>query len=253
MQQLSPSVSIYIVLVIVLAALGAVNAFLPQGSFASALPEQQLPASKPMMALVTAGTMLIVYGGLGFLGLRLSQRLGFPAIWEPGLSNRQRFLVPALVGLGTGVFFIIVDVLLRRSHSLGPLPHPPFPTSIVASAVAGIGEEIIFRLFFIPFWMWLISTVLLKGRWQGEIFWAVAVFSALAFALGHLPSVMVALGIDQVSGVPAGLMIEMILLNGTLSLLAACYFRQYGFLTAVGIHFWTDVVWHVIWGVATWA
>ena len=246
--RLDADICIYVILIIVLAALGAVNAFLPQGSFANTLPEQQLPASKPMMALVTAGTMLIVYGGLGFLGLRLSQKLGFPAIWEPEVSNRQRFLVPALVGLGTGVFFIVVDMFLRRSHTIGPLTHPPFPTSIVASAVAGIGEEVIFRLFFIPFWMWLISTVLLKGRWQGEIFWAVAVFSALAFALGHLPSVMVALGIEKASGVPAGLMIEMILLNGTLSLLAASYFRQYGFLAAVGIHLWTDVVWHVIWG-----
>jgi hypothetical protein len=23
---------------------------------------------------------------------------------------------------------------------------------------------------------------------------------------------------------------------------------KYGFLAAVGIHFWTDVIWHVIWG-----
>jgi membrane protease YdiL (CAAX protease family) len=96
--------------------------------------------------------------------------------------------------------------------------------------------------------MWLISTVLLKGRWQSQVFWAVAVFSALAFALGHLPSVVVALGIESVSRVPPALMVEIILLNGVLSLLAACYFRQYGFLAAVGIHFWTDVVWHVIWG-----
>ncbi|GAH57810.1 unnamed protein product, partial [marine sediment metagenome] len=40
-----------------------------------------------------------------------------------------------------------------------------------------------------------------------------------------------------------------ILLNGVVSLFAAYYFRKYGFLAAVGIHFWTDVVWHVVWGV----
>jgi membrane protease YdiL (CAAX protease family) len=118
----------------------------------------------------------------------------------------------------------------------------------VASAVAGIGEEVIFRLFFIPFWMWLISTVILKGRWQDEVFWGVAIFSALVFALGHLPSVMFALGIERVNQVPAALMVEMILLNGIVSLLAAYYFRRYGFLAAVGVHFWTDVVWHVVWG-----
>jgi len=43
-------------------------------------------------------------------------------------------------------------------------------------------------------------------------------------------------------------MFEIFLLNGVLSLFAAHYFRQYGFLAAVGIHFWTDIIWHVIWG-----
>jgi len=149
-QRLSPSIGIYVVLIIVLAALGATNTFLPQGSL---LPEQPLLVSKPVMALLTAGMMLVVYGGLGFLGLRLSQKFSFPALWDLAISNRQRFLIPAYVGLGTGVFCILVDVFLQRLHILGALPHPPFPTSIVTSAVAGIGEEVIFRLFFIPFGM----------------------------------------------------------------------------------------------------
>lgn len=246
-QRLSPSIGIYTALVILLAALGAVNAFLPQGTFATTLPESS-PASRPAIALVTAGMMLIVYGGLGFLGLRLAQKLGFSAIWDPEVSNRQRFLIPACIGAGTGLFFVVADTFLKRWHTFGALPHPPFPTSIVASAVAGIGEEVIFRLFLIPFWMWLISTVILKGRWQSEVFWGVAIFSALVFALGHLPSVMVVLGIESVSQIPAVLMGEIILLNGIVSLFAAYYFRQYGFLAAVGIHFWTDIVWHVIWG-----
>jgi hypothetical protein len=248
MRRLSQSTKIYAVLIIILAALGAANVFLPQGSFARTLPEQQLPASKPVMALVTAAMMLIVYGGLGFLGLQLSQKLGFSDLWDSGVSNRQRFLIPVFVGIGTGVFFIVVDVLLRPLHTLGPLPHPPFPTSIVASATAGIGEEVVFRLFFIPFWTWLISTVMLKGRWSDEVFWIVAVFSALAFAFGHLPSVMIVFGIEEIGQVPIALMSEIVVLNGTLSLLAAYYLRRYGFLAAVGIHFWTDVVWHVIFG-----
>jgi membrane protease YdiL (CAAX protease family) len=244
-QRLSPSIGIYVVLIIVLAALGATNTFLPQGSL---LPEQPLLVSKPVMALLTAGMMLVVYGGLGFLGLRLSQKFSFPALWDPAVSNRQRFLIPAYVGLGTGAFCILADVFLQRLHTLGALPHPPFPTSIVTSAVAGIGEEVIFRLFFIPFLMWLISTLILKGKWQGKVFWGVTIFSALVFALGHLPLVMLAFRIESVNQVPAALMSEIILLNGIVSLLAAYYFRQYGFLAAVGIHFWTDIVWHVLWG-----
>lgn len=137
--------------------------------------------------------MLILYGGLGFIGLKLSQKIGFTDIWDSKISHKQRFLIPALVGGGIGIFFILADVIFSKFHNLGSIPHPPFPSSILASATAGIGEEVIFRLFFIPFWVWLISYVILKNRWQNKVFWVVTIFSALAFALGHFPSVMVLL------------------------------------------------------------
>jgi hypothetical protein len=248
LQQLSPSIAIYVGLILILALLGAVNAFLPQGSIASTLPNQQMPASRPVMALVTAGSMLVLYGGLGFIGLQLAQKLGFPPLWTSEITHHQRFVIPALAGAGMGVFFIVADVLLKRLHPFGALPHPPFPTSLVASAVAGIGEEVIFRLFFIPFWTWLVSAVILRGRWENEVFWAVAACSALAFAVSHAPAVMAVFGIERIGDVPAALMGEIILLNGAVSLLAAYTFRRYGFLAAVGVHFWTDFVWHVIWG-----
>ena len=248
LQQSPSSISVYLALILVLTVLGAANAFLPQGSMGSTLPEQQIPASRPVMALVTAGTMLVVYGGLGFIGLRLAQSLGFAAIWDPAVTNRQRFVLPALAGVGMGVFFVVADTLLKTLHPFGALSHPPFPTSLVASAVAGIGEEVVFRLFFIPLWTWLVSTVLLKGRWGSEVFWAVAAFSALAFAASHVPVVMAAFGIESASEIPVALAGEIVLLNGVLSLLAAYALRRYGFLAAVGVHLWTDVVWHVIWG-----
>lgn len=251
MQRLSPSIKIYWLLILILAVLGALNAFLPQGSLASTIPEGQIPASKPTMALVTAGSLLILYGGLGFTGLLLARKLNFPELWDESISLRQKFLIPAYWGAAIGTFFILADTLFQRWHSLGALPHPPFPTSLVASAVAGIGEEIIFRLFFISFWLWLLSKVILRGRWQNTIFWGITIFSALTFAAGHLPSLMFALGFDSITQIPTALMIEIFLLNGVVSILAAHYFRKYGFLAAVGIHFWTDVIWHVIWGLLT--
>jgi hypothetical protein len=48
--------------------------------------------------------------------------------------------------------------------------------------------------------------------------------------------------------IPIPLLLEIILLNGVLSVFAAYYFWKYGFLAAVVICFWADVVWHGIWG-----
>lgn len=207
-----------------------------------------LPASKPVLALANAAIMLILYGGLGFLGLKLSSKLGFADIWDLKVSNKQRFLIPAFVGGGIGIFFILADIIFGKFHSLGPIPHPPFPTSLVASVTAGIGEEVIFRLFFIAFWVWLISYVILKKKWQNQVFWVVSIFSALAFALGHFPSVMILFDLNTIQEIPFALISEIILLNGVISIFAAYYFRKYGFLAAVGIHFWTDIIWHTIWG-----
>ncbi len=250
MRELPQSIRIYSGLIIILALLVAINIFLPQSSSLQTLPHQQLPASKPVLAVVNIFIILTLYGGLGLLGLRLSQKLGFPELWDPKISNRQRFLVPALIGAGIGIFFILVDAILSPFYSsLGPLPHPPFPTSFVASAVAGIGEELIFRLFFIPFWVWLISYVALKQRRQNQVFWIITIFSALIFASAHIPSIMVLFGLKKIGGIPFALLSEIVLLNGVVSIFAAYYFREFGFLAAVGIHFWTDVIWHVIWGV----
>ncbi len=237
---------IYWALIILLAALSALIIFLPQGNF---LPmPQDLPAPKPLLAFVNAGVVLVVYGVLGFIGLQLARRLDFADIWDKQVSNVQRFIIPTSVGLSTGAFFIVADAMFQGFHSLGSIPHPPFPTSIVASLSAGIGEEVIFRLFFIPFWFWLVARVLLKGKQQEAIFWGVTTVSALLFAIGHLPSTILILGLESARDVPVAIWLEMLLLNGALSFLAAYSLRRNGFLAAVGIHFWTNVIWHVLWG-----
>ena len=242
---LTRSTRTYFGLVLTLALLAAANVFLPQGKL---IGQFELPASKPVVAVAAFFMVIVIYGGLGFAGLVLSRKVGFTDLWDSDVTNRQRFLIPAMIGIGIGIFFIAADAVFQQFHSLGKIPHPPFPTSVVASISAGIGEELIFRLFLISLWVWLLSLVIPGERWRNRIFWIVASLSGLAFALGHLPSVMAIFGWNSIAEIPTPIIAEVILLNGLLSLLAASYFRRYGFLSAVGIHFWTDVVWHVIYG-----
>lgn len=243
--KLTTSYKIYIALILLLAASAGMGIFLPQGAMAE---QFELPASKTVIALVSFFIMAIVYGGLGLAGMVLSGKLGFAQLWDKKITNNQRLIRPALIGFIIGAFFIIVDLVVNSTTELGLLPHPPFPTSIVATITASIGEETVFRLFFISFWMWLLSSVILRNRWKDQIFWLVTAMSAIAFAMGHLPSFMFLYGYESFGDIPAVLIVEIILLNGVLSLFAAYYFRKYGILAAVGIHFWTDIVWHVIYG-----
>jgi len=245
MIKISLSLRIYLLLIIILAILSALNVFLPQGDF---LAGQEIAVSKTVLALGTAAIMLFLYGGLGYLGLKLSKKIAFADLWDSKVSNKERFLIPALTGIFLGIIFIVLDLILSQFHTLGSIPHPPFPTSIIASATAAIGEEIIYRLFFISFWVWLISHLILKSRWKNIIFWLITFCSAILFASAHFPSIIALYGLNTISEIPFALIIELIILNGLLSIFTAYFFRKYGFLAAVGVHFWADIVWHVIWG-----
>jgi membrane protease YdiL (CAAX protease family) len=245
MKRISPSTAVFVALVVLNAILAGVATFMPQG-LPQALPDGELDLLP--IALLNAGAVLFIYGGLGYAGLRLTRKLGYPDLLDARVSTRQRFVSPVIVGLWLGLLFIVADNIFGRFHQYGPLPHPPFPTSVLASISAGIGEEIIFRLFFIPFLVWLISRVVLKGAQEQVVYWNSAIFSAMFFAAGHLPSVMFLLGTTSMSDIPAAMMAEIFILNGTLSLVAAYFLRRSGYLAAATVHTSADIVWHVIWG-----
>lgn len=243
--KLTRSQKTYILLVLLLAFFSSISILLPQ---ATLMGFYELPASKPITALAAFFIVGIIYGALGFIGLCLSDKLGFSSIWNDSVTNNQRFVQPAIIGIGIGVIIIISYIVLSNFNSVGHLHHPSFPSSLISSIVAGIGEEIIFRLFFISFWFWLISSLLLRGKGRNPVFWIITTFSAIAFAIGHLPSIMPSFGYTSIAQIPSMLLFEVFLLNGVLAFFAAYYFKKYGFLAAVGIHFWTDLVWHVLFG-----
>ncbi|MFO7894373.1 MAG: CPBP family glutamic-type intramembrane protease [Longimicrobiales bacterium] len=241
----------YWLLVALLALLSGMAVLLPGTGGPTGMPgAQELPAPRPVMALVTLVGIATVYGGLGYLGLRAVRAVDFAGIWDEGVSARQRFALPATLGVLLGLLFIAVDNLLAAHNGIGALPHPPFPISVVASITAAIGEEIIFRLFLVGGGYWLLSRLVKTPRGREGVFWAVALFSAGAFTSAHLPSFLYLVG----EGDPASaslapiLLLELLIMNGFLSLVAAVLLRRYGLLAAIGVHFWVDIFWHVIWG-----
>jgi len=247
MNTLTRSNKTYFILLAILVLAVGVNALLPQADIPGVtMPVSSMPVWQ--MALAGMGITAMMYGLLGFLGLILWRKLGFPEIWEASVTNRQRFLVPALAGAAVGLFIIVADLIFSQFNGIGRLMHPQFPTSVVAAISAGIGEEVVFRLFLISFWTWLVGKVILRGRGLTVVYWVIACFSAIAFAAGHLPSLMFLMNVTDPSKLSPVLLIEIFLLNGVMSLVGAYLFKKSGFLATIGVHFWADVIWHVMWG-----
>jgi hypothetical protein len=229
--------------------LAFVSVFLSGQMLAGQLPpDYQMPAPMWVMALANAGIILVSYGLIALGGLFFSRKISLPEIWEPTVTNYQRFIIPLMVGVVGGMVLIAADQFFLQYNTLGALPHPQFPLSIIASYTAGVGEELLFRFFFISLWTWLVSNVLLRGRAKNGVYWFFAVISSLVFAASHFPAVLYLYKFTSINQLPTMMIVEIFLLNSVIGLISAWLLKHYGYLAAAGGHFWTDIVWHVIWG-----
>jgi membrane protease YdiL (CAAX protease family) len=212
-----------------------------------AIPPALSATPRWQLALGGAGGTLVLYGALGLAGYWLSRKLELPGIYRKGAGWRAWVLWPLLLGLGLGAILIIGDQLFSRIASTPGFPHPEFPLSVLASGAAGIGEEILFRGFVMCLWGFLLN--LLLRRWQGRsaALWIGNVIAALAFSAAHLPSAMILFHATSLAQIPASILGEIFLLNSALGLVAGERSWRDGLVAAMGVHFWADVLWHVVW------
>lgn len=225
-------------------------AFIPLVQLAG--PTQVVPEAAAAMpawqiGLANTGVVLVAYGVLALAGYWFARRLGLPGIYRVGAGWRNWFWRPMLIGLGGGSALVILDRIFTAAGGWQGIAHPAFPLSLLASGTAGIGEEILFRSFVLGLWAFLLN--LLLRRWQATkvALWAANLIAALAFSAGHLPAVMLLLGLTSLSQIPALALVEIGLLNSLIALVAGERYLHEGLVAAIGIHFWADIVWHVIW------
>lgn len=224
MRALSPSTKTYLALVSFLVAVKIL--FL---AFPAKFPLADQEGAFSWLTITTVSV-------LGFIGLLLTRKAGFPDFWDGAVSHRQRFLVSALVGLVYGVVTILFD--LRN-----PAPvHLSLPSSIPFYAYGATLLEILLRLFAVTFLVWLISNLIFRGKWQAQVFWLAAVIAALYEPLPHLTNAFHTRGILATIGV----LVAAPLFAG--NIVAAYLYRKYGFLAALTMRLSFYLLWHNIYG-----
>lgn len=239
-----------------LALLLGLNALLIFLSFALDLQEfgdmSAMPASMAaiplwVLGLANAGIVFVLYGLLGFLGLWFARRLDLPGVFREHAGWKNWVILPLGWGLLMGVVMVLGDRLFAAFGDWDGFVHPPFPLSLLASATAGIGEETLFRVFVLGLWAFLANLILKRWGKTPLALWIGNIVAALAFSAAHLPTAMVLLGAASPVEIPVSILAELLILNSALGLVAGKLYMRDGLVAAAGVHFWADIVWHVVW------
>src|SRR4030042_4058720 len=170
LKRVSPSVLIYWVILVVIVILRLLFSLFPSEQIASQMVN--------LTDNLSIGSIWLV----GWVGVFLAPRTGFADMWQKDIKTLKRWLIPFLIGLGFGVLSIIFDLL----QPLGESSLVKFPASLVAYPLAGILEEIIFRLFLTTTIVWIISEMLLRCRGQEAVFWGTSIFLGIFYTLSQL-------------------------------------------------------------------
>ncbi len=227
LKKISPSVIVYLVILMGIVILRLLISIVPPGQIAS------------QMVNLTDNLSIGAIWVVGWVGVYLASGTGFAGLWQKDISNFKRFLEPALIGVGIGLLSIGFDFV----QPLGGESLIKFPASLVAYPLGGILEEIIFRLFLTTTLVWIFSNMLLRGKWQEVVFWVVNLFLGMFYTLSQLSQYQ-----SLVGTVDLLVVARFFVVIAVYFLLAAYYYRKYGFLAAISMRMGDYLVWHIIWG-----
>lgn len=175
---------------------------------------------------------------LGIPFLFLQAKAGIPHFLDSGVTSRQRFLVPALIGAAFGVLDVLVIKVLMHPEPYTSLPPflQPFPYSLFLYFSGAFELEVFYRLIPITIFLWM-------GRWfrQGKyfnyFFWAGIILTALREPLEQFPDA------------GWGFTIYAFSTGFLMNFLQGLFFARSGFLATLTLRLGHYLFWHILLGI----
>jgi len=182
-----------------------------------------------------------------FFGYILSEKLG---LWRPFAFDKAKVMKTVCISVIVGIIFSLdywtfgsVEPMIQESTRTAAMSLSAVTASIL---YGGINEEILMRLFFMPFIAWAIwKTVYRKNTRENlpqSIFVIANVVAAFLFAAGHLPVTINAFG-----ALTPLILFRCFLLNGGFGLVFGRFYRKYGIGYAMLSHMLVHIVSKMIW------
>ena len=206
----------------------------------------------PEIILISFIQYVVMFALLAYLGLRVSKKIEIePTPVLAGKTQLQKYLAISvvsgiLVGLGIMLLGLLLDSLFIFPDVASGTGAPGAITAFFASFYGGIGEEVLLRLFLVPFLCLLIIGVMkllgLAKTWKhsDNIMWFSIVLASIVFGLGHLP------GIAVIMAITPPVIVRAVLLNGIGGVVFGWLFFRKGLEFAMISHFSADIVLQVL-------
>jgi membrane protease YdiL (CAAX protease family) len=205
-----------------------------------------------IIALLAFIQYFVMFALLTYFGLRISKIIGIePTPVLSGKTRLKEYLTISIVsGIVAAVGIVLLDLLLNSIFGFPDIGAgtgaPGAFAGFLASFYGGIGEEVLLRLFLVPFLCLLIlGAMKLLGsaktwRVTDNIVWISVVLAAIVFGLGHLP------GTAAIMPITPPVILRAVLLNGIGGVVFGWLFYRKGLEFAMISHFSLDIVLHVL-------
>ncbi len=211
-----------------------------------------VPMPLPLTMLIIVAQSALLFAILIFIGLKLSTKLGFqiPIVEKLVAKEKIDFNVKPLIKISvilgslTGVAIILFDLILSRVglESIFKEISVPIWQGFLASFYGGINEEIVMRLFFMTFIVWLLTKIIgSKGKIieNNLIVWTAIIVAALLFGIGHLPIT------SELVTITPLIIFRALLLNGIAGIVFGWLYWKKGLESAMIAHFSADIIIYV--------
>lgn len=211
------------------------------------------PIEIDSIAAIFTWDMIVIAGFIGLVGVWLADRTGFMPALDPRISNRQRYLLPLLIGSGIGTLASLLDLVTKGTkfiaENMGVSSfNTDYPLSLFIYTSGTVIIEAVFRLFLFPVLLWLISYVVLKKRWQEQTFWALILIFSFLEPLGQLSGQMTPNVMENFGQFFVMMFLPMLITNYPMGVAQAYLFRKYGFLASFMVRMGYYIVWHIVYG-----
>ena len=214
---------------------------------------KEIPFPMPIVMLLSIVQTGIMFFVLVLVGLFFSKKIGFGAPllerWTQKKEVKTYFksILGISIGLGVlaGILIIIVDYILSLldASSLNLTTNvPPIWQGFLASFYGGINEEILLRLVFMSFLVWIFFKVKQTDDKKPTNLgvWFAIILAAILFGVAHLPITASLTAITPV------IIARAIILNGIGGVIFGWLYWKRGLESAMISHFSADIILYVI-------